>query len=364
MTITSSKSKVDYMVQLDGIRAFAVTGVILEHWASGFPRILRELIEFLDFGALGVQCFFVLSGFLITLILLGTKTQNLRLRDALGHFYVRRVLRIFPAYYITLFVMIIVFPDNVSAISWHVLYLSNIYPLWHNGAWPPIGGHLWTLSVEEQFYIFWPLIVLLVPVRIISFVTLGCCLLAPMSRVIFSLVLGGGHLAVYTFTSNALDLLCVGAFLAVVRHHLGLPADGLYTKRLRLIGLVALLFYVILYCHFRDTLLFAAIGRSLASLFFGALIIHAANGFNGPIGYILSNRAVVWVGTISYGLYIFHSFIPGMYVYLLHFFNFDLEIFGTYYIRYPLLVIMLLLLTSTSFYLLESPVRGLRKLFL
>lgn len=352
------------MIHLDGIRAFAVGGVILEHWASGFPRILRELPESLDLGGLGVQCFFVLSGFLITLIMLDSKDQNLPLKTAIGHFYARRVLRIFPAYYTALLVMIFVFPDMHSVIGWHALYLSNMYPVWHSGAWPPIGGHFWTLSVEEQFYIFWPLIVLIMPVRMITFVALTCCLLAPMSRVIFSHIMGEGNLAIWTVTTNALDLLCFGAFLAVTRHQVGLSADSLHTKRLRLIGLIALFFYVVLYFHFRDTLLFTAIGRTLTSLFFGALIIVAANGFQGPIGYLLRHRFVVWVGTISYGLYIFHNFIPAMYVSLLNFFKLDMDIFGIYYIRYPILTILLLLVTSASFYLLEQPIRGLRKLFL
>lgn len=356
-------SKVDYMIQLDGIRAMAVCGVILEHWASGFPRILRALTDALDLGGLGVQCFFVLSGFLITLILLDSKDRNQSLKTAIRHFYARRVLRIFPVYYTVLLVMAF-FPDMHSVIGWHALYLSNLYPVWHNGAWPPIGGHFWTLSIEEQFYLFWPLIVLTTPIRIIKFVALACCLLAPLSRMLFSHIMGAGNLAIWTVTTNALDLLCFGALLAVIKHQGGLSANSLNISRLRLIGLIALFVYVVLYFHFRDTLLFTAIGRTLTSLFFGALIIVAANGFQGPIGWFFGHWLVVWIGSISYGLYIFHPFVPSVYMSLLDFFQLGHDTFGIYYIRYPLLIILLIIVTSASFYLLEKPIRGLRKFFL
>lgn len=196
--VPHSKPTVNYMIHLDGIRAFAVGGVILDHWASGLPRFLRGLLQALDLSSLGVQCFFVLSGFLITLILLNSKDQNSSLKNAIGHFYVRRALRISPAYYATLLVLVFIFPEMHDAISWHALYLSNLYPVWHDGNWPPIGGHFWSLSVEEQFYLFWPLLVLALPLRMIKFAALACCLLAPLSRMVLWHVMGGWHLAIYT----------------------------------------------------------------------------------------------------------------------------------------------------------------------
>lgn len=350
------------MIHLDGIRAFAVLGVILEHWASGLPRLLSELVQALDLGGLGVQCFFVLSGFLITLILLDSKDQNFSLKTAIGHFYIRRVLRIFPAYYAALLVIAFLLPEMHDAIGWHALYLSNFFPVWHSD-WPPIGGHFWSLSVEEQFYLFWPLIVLALPLRKIIFVALACCLLAPLSRTVLWYVMGEGHRAIYTVTTTALDLLCFGAFLACVKHKIGLSADSMHVRRLRLIGLIALLLYVVLYFQFRDTLLFTAIGRTLTALFFGALVVVAANGFQGSGGLLLGNRLIVWIGIISYGLYIFHPFIPQVYLFLLDFLGLERDVFGVYYIRYPLLIILLLLVTSASFYLIERPIRGFRKYF-
>jgi peptidoglycan/LPS O-acetylase OafA/YrhL len=360
--VPHSEPRTGYMMHLDGIRAFAVGGVILEHWASGLPRFIRELLQALDLGGLGVQCFFVLSGFLITLILLDSKEQNFSLGKAIGHFYVRRALRIFPAYYVALLALVLILPEMYDAIVWHALYLSNLYPVWH-GNWPPIGGHFWSLSVEEQFYLFWPMIVLVLPLRMIMFASLACCLLAPLSRMFLWNLMGEGHLAIYTVTTTALDLLCFGAFLACVKHEIGLSADSIHVRRLRLVGLIALLLYVVLYFHFRDTLLFTAIGRTLTALFFGALIVVASNGFKGPAGLLFGNKIIVWVGITSYGLYIFHPFIPQVYLFLLDFLGLERDIFAMYYIRYPLLTILLLLVTSASFYLIEKPVRKFRRYF-
>ena len=360
--MSDKKSAVEYMVHLDGIRAFAVCGVILEHWASGFPGALRAMVGSIDLGGLGVECFFVLSGFLITLILLDTKDRNLPFRKALGHFYTRRVLRIFPAYYATLLLGLWIFPPMREVFNWHALYLSNLYPLWHD-TFAPIGGHFWSLSVEEQFYLFWPLIVLLLPVRNIMQLALALCVLAPLTRLGLWYAMGGIHLSMWTFPTTALDLLCFGAFLACIKYQFDLPADGMFLRRLNIIGLLALLAYGFVYSQFHETLLFGVLGRTLSALFFGALIVNAANGFNGPAKWLLGNKPIIWLGTISYGLYIFHPFIPKAYLLLLGVFGLGQDVFGAYYIRFPLMALTLLLVTSASFYLMERPIRGFRKYF-
>jgi peptidoglycan/LPS O-acetylase OafA/YrhL len=348
------------MVHLDGIRAFAVGGVILEHWASGLPRALRELVQALDLGGLGVECFFVLSGFLITLILLELKEQHLSFRTALGHFYMRRVLRIFPAYYFALLVTSLLFPEMRAALDWHALYLSNIYPAWHD-TWPAIGAHFWTLSVEEQFYLFWPLIVLVSSMATIKRIAVAFVLLAPLSRLVIWQVADGPHIAIWTITTSALDLLCFGAFLACIRHQTGLAAGGSAVRRLVLLGLVALFLYTVLYFFFRGTLASVALARTLTALFFGALVASAANGMRGPAGWLLASRPIVWLGMISYGLYIWHPFVPKAYLLAVSTLGLQGHAFGVHYIRYPLMTVLLLLVTSGSYYLLERPIRNFRK---
>lgn len=360
--MSTEGSSVGYMVHLDGIRAFAVGAVILEHWASGLPLAVREVIEHLDLGGWGVECFFVLSGFLITLLLLNAKTKHQSFTTALGHFYSRRALRIFPAYYLVLLVVFISQPSMHEVLGWHALYLSNFYPLWHD-AFIPIGGHFWSLAVEEQFYLFWPLIVLLLPAKKVMYIALALCVLGPVTRYALWHLMGAGHLSVWLFPTTALDLLGYGAFLACAKYQFDLARNDVFVRRVTLLGFLSLALHAIALYELRGTMEFAVIARTLTALTFGALILHASFGFTGPVKHFVGNRLVVWVGMISYGLYLFHPFVPALYLQILGILGLSPDTWGIYYIRFPLLTAILLMITASSFYFWEQPIRGYRKYF-
>ena len=350
----------DYMAQLDGIRAFAVGGVILEHWASGMPAAVRTAVGRLDLGAWGVECFFVLSGFLITLILLqAKKTQPFA--TAIGHFYGRRALRIFPAYYLVLLVVAVASPAMRQVGLWHAAYLGNFYPLVH-GKFPSSGGHFWSLAVEEQFYLFWPLVVLLAPVRRLPHVALALCAAGPLSRLVLWKLMGGVHLSMWTFPTTALDLLAFGAFLACVKQQQRLELTDRFVRALGWIGSAALLVYLWAFFAMRDSAVFIVCARSLAALVFGALVLRASFGFTGWRGFVLGNRIVMWLGMVSYGLYLIHPFVPELYLQLLSFLGLSRADWGVYFIRMPLMTAMLLALVTASFYLWERPIRSYRRL--
>lgn len=360
-------SSIGYFPQLDGIRAFAVFGVIAEHWAYllpdyGLPAVLRRTIHAADLGGLGVECFFVLSGFLITLLLLNSKARHDSFKTSLGHFYVRRVLRIFPVYYATLIVLFFVYDQSHSVFGWHALYLSNLYPI-IGGQFAPIGGHFWSLSIEEQFYLFWPLLVLLLSTRNLLVMSLILALLGPVSRIMLWTFFDGPHLLIATFPTTALDLLCFGGFLACLKQLGRLRAGSPELKILSVAGIASFLTYVVLYFKINDPALSVVLARTLSAIFFGALIVKAAAGFSGATGILLGNRMIIWFGTISYGLYIFHAFIPKMYLPVLHFLGLSSEFFSIYWVRFPLLLLLLLLITAISFYLFETPIRKLKVRF-
>ena len=353
---------IGYMPHLDGLRAFAVGGVIVEHWASGMPRPVRTVVDSLDLGGWGVECFFVLSGFLITLLLLQAKAGGQAFGTALGHFYSRRVLRIFPAYYLVLGLCLIFLPTTRDYLSWHFFYLGNIYLLWHD-SFVPVGGHFWSLALEEQFYLFWPLIVLLVPSSRLAYVALVLCALAPITRLVLWYAMGEAHLSIWTFPTTALDLLGFGAFLAITKDRRQLSTADPFVRQMQLLGLGALVVYALAYKLGHDTVEFAIVGRSLIAMVFGALVLHASFGFTGAVRHLLGNRLVVWLGTISYGLYIYHQFVPGLYLRALQTLDLPVDSWGLYYVRYPLLLMLLLVVTSASFYLWEQPIRRYRKNF-
>jgi peptidoglycan/LPS O-acetylase OafA/YrhL len=348
-----------YMTQLDGIRAFAVGGVILEHWASGMPGTVRSAVAHLDLGGWGVECFFVLSGFLITGILLQAKEAR-GFATAIGHFYGRRALRIFPAYYLVLLVASVASPVMRNVALWHALYLGNFYPLAH-GTFAPSGGHFWSLAVEEQFYLFWPLLVLLAPERRLAQVALALFALGPLTRLVLWLVIGRVHLSMWTFPTTALDLLAFGAFLACVRRQRGLQLTDRFVRRLNRLGIAALLVYLVTFLTLRASGEFVVFARSLEALVFGALVLRASFGFTGLRGFVLGNRVVTWLGMVSYGLYLVHPFVPDLYLQALSALGLSTRTWGVYFVRIPLMTLMLLGLVTASFYLWERPVRSYRR---
>jgi peptidoglycan/LPS O-acetylase OafA/YrhL len=360
-------SAIGYFPQLDGIRAFAVLGVITEHWAYqlpdyGVPAVFKETIHSADLGGLGVECFFVLSGFLITLLLLDGKVRHGSFRASLGRFYVRRVLRIFPVYYASILVLFLSFDEYRSVLGWHALYLSNLYPFM-DGGFVPVGGHFWSLSVEEQFYLLWPLLVLTLSVNSLIVISLVLALLGPVSRVVIWILFDGQHLLIATFPTASLDLLCFGGFLACLKHLGGFRAGGLDRKILLIAGVVSFVCYVFLFFFLKEPIVTAALARTFTAVFVGAVIVEAALGFTGPTKVLLGNRLVVWIGTVSYGLYLFHPFVPKLYSFGLELFGLDKELFVIYWIRFPLLFLVLLLITSLSFYFFETPIRKLKVRF-
>jgi peptidoglycan/LPS O-acetylase OafA/YrhL len=139
----------EHRPQLDGLRFVAFAGVFVHHVQPAFR-----------FGALGVPLFFVLSGFLITRILILHEGPSIG--RTLGAFYARRALRIFPIYYGTLFFCRAFL--YLERPRWHYLFLTNVY-VFKIGGFPWLIGHFWTLAVEEQFYLTFPLLILAAPKR-------------------------------------------------------------------------------------------------------------------------------------------------------------------------------------------------------
>ena len=158
----------EHMPQLDALRALAFVGVAVSHWS---PNFLAGIVPW----GTGVQLFFVLSGFLITGILLRSRPADLGISmpTALRVFYVRRCLRIFPLYYGVLALCLLFAIGPIATTwPWHVSYLSNLFYARQGHASPVEDPflHLWSLSVEEQFYLLWPLVALVANRRALSLI--------------------------------------------------------------------------------------------------------------------------------------------------------------------------------------------------
>jgi len=205
-----------HMPELDSVRGVAVLMVMFYHayyWGmdfSRFPRIEGRLLQLTWVGRLGVDLFFVLSGFLITGLLLNAKSRP----DYYRKFYIRRALRILPAYSATLLVLLVT-GVSLKFIGLSLMYLSNLTPLFGVAIAYPV---LWSLAVEEHFYLLWPLAVRNLSSRALLAGAAAVILMSPLLRwVSFELAAAKGWVSYETFdyTWNSADGLACGAFLAV-----------------------------------------------------------------------------------------------------------------------------------------------------
>jgi peptidoglycan/LPS O-acetylase OafA/YrhL len=200
------------MRQLDAVRTIAVTMVIATHWE---PRATTFWFN----GGFGVKLFFVVSGFLITGILLDARNKAERLgfrRTAvLKSFYARRFLRIFPLFYATLVLTFLLgVPAVREFIWWLIAYLGNVL-LALRGVWLDGIAHFWSLAVEEQFYLVWPVLMLFTPRRLLLPLIASAIVFAQLFRLVFYLE-GINEITVGVLPFASLDTLGLGAMLALV----------------------------------------------------------------------------------------------------------------------------------------------------
>lgn len=291
-------SSLTYIKSFDSLRAFAVILVILSHWYSG-----NIVLSKLPLGIIGVNIFFVLSGFLITGILVYYKEKiDLKL-DTPGYyikkFYYRRTLRIFPIYYLLLIVLL-TFKRDIFAGSaiWHITYLSDYYFVFIRKAWHGSLSHLWSLSVEEQFYLFWPFIILYSSSRLLKLwpVILICIGIA-------SRYFNPPNLELWNyFIPSCLDSFGIGALIAINKSKL--------THNLKLyLSLLFLSIALGVINYLGDFNQVPLVVNVIAAL----LIMICYNGFSSKISWLTENRLIIYLGKISYGLYLYHNFIPKLY---------------------------------------------------
>ena len=251
---------------------------------------------------LGVETFFVISGFLITGILLDNRSEEQK-SLVLKNFYCRRFLRIFPLFYLVLGMAVLLDSDGLrQSWGWHFGYLSNLYFYLHG--WTGQLGHFWSLAVEEQFYLVWPLLILSVSMRSLPFVLITCIFSAPVYAVYMTVSHPGanGPNSAAILMPSCLGALGLGAFLAyAIRRRLAMPwiTRGLFGA-----GLTG----TVLWYALGSAEWLAPLNRLAEDFLLGWLVFGVAQGLRGPAGWLLSWSPVVYLGKISYGLYIIHNF--------------------------------------------------------
>lgn len=341
---------------LDGLRAVAVVAVVVYH----FTAINRPTLW--QGGFLGVDLFFVLSGFLITGLLLAEHTSTARL-DLPG-FWRRRFRRLFPAFMVFLVLIALVaitsprsavFGVSGDAI-WSLLSVQN----WHALYWDPATNtplsHTWSLSVEEQWYLVWPAVLWGIlwltkgRRRTVLLVALG---VAAMSAIWTAVLFGhDGWLRAYYGTDGRAQELLLGAGLALLASSGRRLESSVARVVLEGVGWLAVLFLGTAVAFGRISDSFFYEGGFFLVAVAAVLIIAAALYSNGPLGKILSWRPLVVLGLISYGVYLFH--IPVLY--LVEPGRWGLEGGWLFVVR----AVVTLSVAGLSYILIENPVRRQR----
>jgi peptidoglycan/LPS O-acetylase OafA/YrhL len=310
-----SRKSTSYYVQLDALRAIAVTMVIFSHWAGYHHYIWQDDSPWFN-GETGVQLFFIISGFLITGILLDEKQKSeiahTSLRDLVTTFYIRRFLRIFPAFYATLAISYALgHPDVRQSIWWHVTYLSNFF-FALRGEYLGDVSHFWSLAVEEQFYFVWPFLICLIPTSRLKWFICGCIVIAPMFRYCLQFLAHANETTVNVLPFSSLDALSAGALLALIKRQPVSKKYELYTMIVAMgsaIGFVFVKFMLTVPEQYYLQMIF--LGRLFLIPSLLGVVILVSNRVSGLIGSLLEWRPLLYIGKISYGIYLFHFFIPG-----------------------------------------------------
>jgi peptidoglycan/LPS O-acetylase OafA/YrhL len=311
----------DRLPVLDGIRGIAILLVMLLHFTppvegsgSAAARVLQKVAHL---GWAGVDLFFVLSGFLITRILLASRQSPTYFRT----FYLRRVLRIFPLYYLVL----AFFAFGAPAISffdraglaelqrdqaWLWLYGQNVL-MSIRDSWvfdvPTIKlSHFWSLAVEEHFYLVWPAVVLLCRERQLLKVCAGIIAGAFLLRIVLWYL--AGPIAPYVLTLCRADSLAMGGLLALVHRH---GAFAPLRSTIRVAALASLVaagaIVAVLHRFNRSDMIVTTLGPTLLACMFAWLIGRSVDAGTGTLGgRVLASGPLRMFGRYSYGLYVYH----------------------------------------------------------
>lgn len=294
-----------YYPALDGLRGLAILLVVFYH-NFGF-------INYSFFGWLGVDLFFVLSGYLITDILL----RVLDKKEGLSNFYIRRILRIFPLYYLSLILFLLILPRFGSFEAPFQYYVDNQAWLWtflQNWLYifKPSGQthtlhHFWSLAVEEQFYILWPLAIYAIrkPKYLLAFILFVLVAVLVIRCVIWLRQYENlAYFNVYTF--SRIDGICVGCMVALMQKiNARFLTTHLSILVLSFAGLNFLFYFINRYYQFTFPYL-ALIGYTTFAMLFGLLVYEAVKAENKLINTVFNWRLLKFFGKVSYAFYIFH----------------------------------------------------------
>jgi peptidoglycan/LPS O-acetylase OafA/YrhL len=295
-------AKADHLPSLDGLRAISITLVLVGHMVGtrGAPRVDLRIG---DYSHLGVVIFFVISGFLITRLMMLERAKNGQV--SLRRFYARRSLRLFPASYayiacVCLLALVGVVHVHARDIWCAVTYTVNFLPERAKAI-----GHLWSLSIEEQFYLLWPCTFVLLGLRRAAWIATGAILLGPIARFGAWMFLRGTPYYDLPMFPMVADSIAMGCLLASMRSWL--EGQNWYLQLFRPVYSVGLLVVILLMNRYMGYTVVSVFGTSIINVGLAILIHRSVYCSRDWIGKALNWKPVAFVGVLSYSLYLWQQ---------------------------------------------------------
>jgi len=346
-----------YMPRLDGLRGIAVLLVLIQHfpliegaaWINAFMLLFKRL----GLGYVGVEIFFILSGYLITRILVAAVERGES--RILPDFYIKRAFRILPVFFLTIGVCFIVFPQfQYGYVS---IFLGNYFFAFNPEPHPL--RHFWSLAVEEQYYLVWPLIVLFLAGsrERLGPILIGLCVVAVTIVLIRDVVIATdlARMLIHRSVETRMLALCAGGLLAVY----GVPKWSLFSLLIQGVAIVCIVLFMEqlsqadLWPYMKSVKTFGFFALSL-------LVFLAAINGTTFVGRLFEFKPLINTGKVSYGLYVYH--LPLFYYFGYSHMQFKPQNIGVDFAVMLIAVTGLLALVSWRYF--EQPLMRYRERFL
>jgi len=334
---------------LDGLRAFSIAFVLVGHLTGTqnfrLPAVVAATLGRVPLAAMGVRIFFVISGFLITSLLIEEERRTGSV--SLGRFYFRRTLRIFPPFYVYIAAMMVL--EAMGRISLRpgdllhaATYTTNYH---HDRAW--YLGHTWSLAVEEQFYLLWPFLYRVARHRRVTLLV-SYIIAAPIWRFATLCLLPAQRVGIGESFFTTADSIAIGCLLALVRPIL--LEHRLYRRIIDssayLLIVPALLGIGSLERYAKLDVVFC---MSAQNVLIAVFVERVTRSSRGVVSSVLNTRAVALVGVWSYSIYLWQQLVLNR------------KVQDSIFTAFPLNLILAFVLAATSYYLVERPALRLRQ---
>jgi peptidoglycan/LPS O-acetylase OafA/YrhL len=343
--------KSTYQPHLDGLRALAILGILFEHFDLPLPAMFRC-------GPLCVRFFFILTGYFITQSLWRVRGELDEPSNEgylpLGRYYLARLLRTGPPFYLSLLLGAIFGIEEVRTnFFWLATFQANHYIAWL-GYWPSSISHYWSLAVQEQFYFLWPLVVLTLPRR--WFVpTMTAFIIFGLGFRIACIMTNANTITRWVTLLGCIDSFAVGALIAYLKQSKVLETMWRSKALLFAMPLVACACFYLgrALMTLPEGNVWLALTESVDAIFLAWVLAAALTGMKPRYARWLSWAPLVYLGKISYGIYVYHVFIIVLVSPLLlpYGMSEDHNVFG----RIAILLGITLVVSSLSWHWIEQP---------